>query len=75
MGWVKLEVKREEIVFVESEWSRCAYDSRDDYLNGLLNMALINAMNDAERPIGGCGPRRTTTIRARKTRCRFDDIG
>ena len=49
--WLKLQLEPEEIAFAESEWSRHAYASRDDYLNALLNKAVLDAMNDAAHPI------------------------
>jgi hypothetical protein len=44
--WVKLQIGEEEAAFAESEWRKFGYFSRDDYLNGLLNGALISAMTE-----------------------------
>jgi hypothetical protein len=44
MVWVKLQIGDEEAGFAESQWRKFGYFSRDDYLNALLNGALISAM-------------------------------
>jgi len=42
--WVKLQIGEEEAAFAESQWRRLRYFSRDDYLNALLNSALMKEM-------------------------------
>jgi hypothetical protein len=44
--WVKLQIGEEEAAFAESQWQKLAYFSRDDYLNALLNTALMDAMTE-----------------------------
>ncbi len=44
MVWVKLRIGEEEAAFAESQWRKLSYFSRDDYLNALLNSALMKEM-------------------------------
>jgi hypothetical protein len=39
--WVKLQISEENAAFAEARWAKLRYFSRDDYLNGLLNGALL----------------------------------
>jgi hypothetical protein len=39
--WVKLQISEENAAFAEAGWAKLRYFSRDDYLNGLLNGALM----------------------------------
>jgi hypothetical protein len=53
--WVKLQIGEEEAAFAESQWRKFGYFSRDDYLNGLLNGALMSAMTEEPLKLGA-GP-------------------
>ena len=39
--WVKLQISEENAAFAEAGWAKLRYFSRDDYLNALLNGALM----------------------------------
>jgi hypothetical protein len=39
--WVKLQISEEKAAFAEAGWAKLRYFSRDDYLNALLNGALM----------------------------------
>ena len=45
--WVKLQISEENAAFAEAGWAKLRYFSRDDYLNALLNGALMNAITEA----------------------------
>jgi hypothetical protein len=49
MVWVRLQIGPEEATFAGQEWSKLGYFSCNDYLNGLLNMALMREMT--EKPL------------------------
>lgn len=42
--WVRLQLDREMIDFAETQWRQGSYFSRNDYINGVLNMAMLHAM-------------------------------
>ena len=46
--WVKLQISREYADFAESRWRKLRYFGRDDYLNALLNSAVMRDMDDEE---------------------------
>ena len=42
--WFSLQISEQAAAFAESQWRNLGYANRDDYLNALLNTAIMNEM-------------------------------